>query len=145
MKSKNIIESEEGIRKIVEAITTVAVVGMKDESQEDTAAYQIPRMLIEHGLKVIPVNPKIETSLGLKAYPSLAAYGKAVDLVDVFRAPPAVGPLAEEVLALPVSNRPKVFWMQSGIRHEEAAIKLADAGIRVVMDACLGVYVSRYR
>jgi predicted CoA-binding protein len=35
--------------------------------------------------------------------------------------------------------------MQSGIRHEAAAARLAAAGIDVVEDRCLGVYASRYR
>jgi predicted CoA-binding protein len=35
--------------------------------------------------------------------------------------------------------------MQSGIRNDEAAAKLAAAGIRVVQDRCLGVYAARYR
>jgi predicted CoA-binding protein len=52
---------------------------------------------------------------------------------------------ADEILALPESRRPGTVWMQSGIRHDEAAARLASAGIRVVMDRCLGVYAARYR
>jgi predicted CoA-binding protein len=35
--------------------------------------------------------------------------------------------------------------MQTGIRNDAAAARLEAAGIRVVMDRCLGVYTARYR
>lgn len=50
----------------------------------------------------------------------------------------------EEFLALPADRRPRVVWLQSGIRHDEAAARLTAAGIDVVQDACLGIYGSRY-
>jgi len=34
-------------------------------------------------------------------------------------------------------------WLQSGITHPLAEARLAAAGIEVVADRCLGVYVSR--
>ena len=67
------------------------------------------------------------------------------DLVDVFRRSEAIPALAEQILALPEGRRPRVVWLQSGIRHDEAAARLAAAGIDVVQDRCLGVYASRYR
>jgi predicted CoA-binding protein len=33
----------------------------------------------------------------------------------------------------------KVVWMQEGIVHEEAAQKAREAGLQVVMDACMRV------
>ena len=68
-----------------------------------------------------------------------------MDIVNVFRRSEVIEALADEILALPADQRPKTVWMQSGIRNDPAAKKLAQAGIQVVMDACLGVYVSRYR
>jgi hypothetical protein len=40
----------------------------------------------------------------------------------------------DEALALPV--RPKVIWMQLGVRNDAAAAKAEAAGIRVVMNRC---------
>jgi len=37
-----------------------------------------------------------------------------------------------------------VVWLQTGIRHDDAARRLAAAGLDVVQDRCLGVYASRY-
>ena len=58
---------------------------------------------------------------------------ESVDIVDVFRRPEQIFPHAEEA----IRHQPRVFWMQLGIRNEEAAIRLLDAGIDVVMDQCM--------
>ena len=68
-----------------------------------------------------------------------------VDVVDVFRRSANVPKHVEEIVALPPERRPKVVWLQSGIRHDAATERLLDAGIDVVSDRCLGVYASRYR
>jgi predicted CoA-binding protein len=130
---------------IVRAARTVAVVGMKDDREPNAAAYRIPRILQAHGLRVLPVNPKLTRALGEDAYPNLAALPLRVDIVDVFRRSEAVGAIADELLALPAEKRPPVFWMQLGIRNEEAAARLTAAGIRVVQNHCLGVYSEQYR
>jgi hypothetical protein len=145
MPTPLIIATEEDLAAITRAARVVAVVGMKDGSDPEAPAYRIPRMLQERGITIIPVNPKLTEALGERAYPDLAAVPVSFDLVDVFRRPSAVGPLADEILALPEGRRPAVVWMQTGIRNEEAAERLAAAGIRVVMDRCLGVYAARYR
>lgn len=141
----NVIESDDELAEIVRQAKVVAVVGMRDESAPETPAHEIPRMLQARGLRVIPVNPKIQRALGEVAYPDLAAVPDRFDVVDVFRRPEAVDGLADEVLALPAERRPSVFWMQVGIRDDAAAARLAAAGIKVVQDRCLGVYASRFR
>src|SRR5712671_3734008 len=126
------VTDEETLAAIVREARVVAVIGMVDETKAHRPALEIPRMLIQRGMKVIPVNPRIQTSLGLTAYPDLASVPERFDPEDV-------PPHADEVLALPPDRRPRVFWMQTGIRNDAAAAKLAAAGIAVVMDHCLGV------
>ncbi len=145
MTHPNVIETEAELAEIVRSARTVAVLGMKDESDAGVAAYRIPVILREHGLRVIPVNPRISSALGEPSRPSLAAVGEPVDIVDVFRRAELVDAHADEILALPAPLRPKVVWMQSGVRNDAAAERLAAAGIKVVMDQCLGVYAQRYR
>lgn len=139
-----IVESEEQIAAIVRAMQVVAVVGMKGEDRADEPAFAIPQMVAARGRRVIPVNPRLERALGEKAYADLAAVPEAFDLVDVFRRSDAIPELAEQILALSVDRRPRVVWLQSGIRHDDAAARLAAAGIDIVQDRCLGVYASRY-
>jgi predicted CoA-binding protein len=139
------IESDDELSEIVRSMKVVAVVGMKDERKADEPAYTIPRMLRQRGVRVIPVNPTIASSLGEPSRARLADVDERVDVVDVFRRIDVIDALADEIVALPPDRRPPVVWMQSGIRHEGAAAKLDAAGIRVVMDRCLGVYTARYR
>ena len=140
-----VVTDEKALAAIVREARSVAVIGMVDERKADRPAFTIPEMCRKTGLHVIPVNPRIESSQGLRAYPDLASVPEPFDLVDVFRRSEEVEPHADEVLALPPERRPKVFWMQSGIRNDAAAAKLTAAGITVVMDRCLGVYAARYR
>ena len=137
--------SEDEVLEIARTAKTVAVEGMQDESKMDRPAYQIPAMLQERGMKIYPVNPKIQSSLGEKAYAAIKDVPVKVDILDVFRRPDVIPTLADEILALPQEKRPKVVWLQSGITHPEAEAKLEKAGFKVVSDACLGVIASRVR
>jgi predicted CoA-binding protein len=42
-----------------------------------------------------------------------------------------------------IAKRPKAVWFQLGIRNDEAAEKLARAGIDVVQDHCLMVELRK--
>ena len=145
MGHPNLIESDEQLAAIVRSMRTVAVVGIKDESRADQPAHEIPRMLADRGIDVIPVNPTIASALGKRALASVAELDRAVDLLNVFRRSDAIPGLADEVLGLPLDRRPAAVWLQTGIRHDAAAERMARAGIPVVQDRCLGVYVARYR
>ncbi len=137
--------SEDQALEIVKKAKTVAVYGMQDEKKADRPAYLIPAALQARGMKLYPVNPAIQSSLGEKAYPSLKDLPLKTDILDVFRRSEAIPELAEEIIALPEAIRPKVVWLQSGISHPEAEAKLEKAGFQVVSDACLSVYAARVR
>ncbi len=137
--------TEEELARIVRHASTVAVVGMKDDSRPFEPAFAIPRICHDLGMRILPVNPTIEAALGVPSYDRLADVPVPFDLVDVFRRSERIPGLAEEILVLPPDRKPAVVWLQSGIRHDAAAARLEAAGIRVVQDACLGVYAQRYR
>jgi len=63
-----------------------------------------------------------------------------LDLVDVFRRPKDLEAHLEDILA----KKPKAVWLQSGIRNDAVADRLAAAGIDVVQDRCLMVDHRRY-
>lgn len=140
-----VIESEEDLAAIVREARVAAVIGMKDERHADQPAYGIPGVVQARGIRVIPVNPMIRASLGETAYATIGDVPDDFDLVNVFRRAEKVPAHAAEILALPAARRPRCVWMQTGIVSEAAANALTAAGIDVVMDRCLGVYVSRYR
>lgn len=113
----------------------IAIVGLSNEPEKDS--YHVAAYLQQHGYQIIPVNPKYQEILGQKSYPNLAAIPIAVDIVDVFRRADAIPAIAQE--ALYMKPLPKVFWMQKGISHPQAAEQLQQAGILVIQDLCIKV------
>jgi predicted CoA-binding protein len=131
-------QADESLAEILNDCQTIAVVGIKDGPGDD--AYRVPRYMQDHGFRIVPVNPKLESVLDEKAYPSMtevAAAGVAVDLVNIFRASENVAAHVDEIVAL--SPLPKAVWMQLGIHHGPSAARLREAGIRVVQDRCIMV------
>jgi predicted CoA-binding protein len=86
-----------------------------------------------------PVNPNYAEVLGEKCYPNVTAIPTAIDIVDCFRKPHEILPIAEEAIA----KRAKVLWMQLGIRNDEAADIAVTAGLDVVMDHCVKIEYAR--
>lgn len=119
------------IDRILSDVRTIAVVGISDKPERPSHA--VARHLQERGYRIVPVNPKFREMLGEKAYPSLREIPEKVDLVDVFRKPEEVPPIAEEAIRIGA----KYFWMQEGVEHREAQEMLAGAGIPVVADRCI--------
>jgi predicted CoA-binding protein len=134
----NLVESNRGIREILATTRRIAVLGIKTEAQAGQPAWYVPRYLQQAGFDVVPVPvyfPEATRILGQKVYRSLAEIPGDIDLVDVFRRPQDIPAHLDDILA----RRPKAVWFQLGIREDEAAEKLAKAGIKVVQDRCLMV------
>ena len=121
------------INRILSTCKTIAVVGLS--SQQAKAGYYVPEYLQSQGYRIIPVNPTLEQALGEKAYPDLLAVPKPVDLVLIFRLSEAVPPFIDHAIQIGA----KAVWTQLGIVNEEAAQKAKEAGLDVVMDACMMV------
>ena len=143
MNTGSHVVEEAALVGIARDMRTVAVVGIKDGSDPDAPAYSIPALLHQAGVRVIGVNPRYPEVLGQPTLDSIAELPEGVDVLDVFRRPDAIPAIADELLALPPERRPPVVWLQTGIRHDEAAARLVAAGYRVVQDRCLGVYARR--
>ena len=134
----NIIDAPSGIRDILTLSRTIAVLGIKTAAQADQAAYYVPKYMQAAGYEVIPVPvyyPDATEILDRRVYRKLVDIPGPVDLVNVFRRPNDVPPHVDDILA----KRPKAVWLQLGIRNDEAALKLAEAGIKVVQDRCIMV------
>ncbi len=140
-----IVEDEAQLLAIARDMRTVAVLGIKDGRDPDASAFTIPSLLAGFGVRVIGVNPVVKQALGSPTLASVAELPAGVDVLDVFRPSEAISAHADELIALPADRRPAVVWLQSGIRHDEAAARLVAAGYRVVQDRCLGVYARRAR
>jgi hypothetical protein len=89
----------------------------------------------QHGYRILPVNPLVESVLGERAYASLSDLPVKPDVVNVFRLPKFLPAIVEEMLAQELKN----IWVQQGIVNEEAAARAEAGGMSVVMDRCIMV------
>jgi hypothetical protein len=138
-----ISENEAQVAALLKSTRRVAVLGIKTEAQAGQPAFYVPRYLAEAGVEVVPVPvyyPEVQTILGQKVYRRVADVPGPIDIVDVFRRPADVPGHLDDLLAA----RPRAVWLQLGIRHDEVALRLAEAGILVVQDRCLMVDHRRY-
>jgi len=133
-----LVEDRDAIFDAIRDTKTIAVLGIKPESRAGQPAHYVPAYMQEEGYDVIPVPvyyPDVTTILGEKVYRGLAEIGRPIDMVDIFRKPQDIPRHLDDIIAA----RPKVVWFQLGIRNDEAAARLAQAGIRVIQDRCLMV------
>ena len=125
------------LRRILSENRVIAVVGLSADWFRPS--YFAAKYMQEHGYTVIPVNPKYPEILGEKCYKSLRDIPRKVDIVDVFRKPQDVMPIAEDAIAIGA----KVLWQQLGVKNEQAAAKARAAGLNAVMDRCVKIEHGR--
>jgi uncharacterized protein len=139
---KNLINDHAGIAAVLRDTKSIAVLGIKPESHGDQPAFYVAAHMAAAGYDVIPVPvyyPDVTEILGHRVYRKLVDIGRPIDMVNVFRRPSDIPPHVDDILAV----KPKSVWFQLGIRHDEAARRLAEAGIKVVQDRCLMVEHGR--
>ncbi len=131
------LEARDRLRIILGA-RSVALVGVSANpirSSNFVASY-----LVRTDFVTYPVNPMYDEVLGLKSYPSLRDLPEVPDIVDVFRKHSEIPGVVDEAIEVGA----KVVWFQLGLRHEEAARKAVDAGLKVVQDRCLKIEHARF-
>lgn len=116
---------------------TIAVIGLSDNP--DKPSNFVPAYMQQHGYRILPVNPLVESVLGEKSYASLADLPAKPDVVNVFRLPKFIPEIVDQMLSLGLKN----LWVQQGIVHPEAAAAAEAGGINVVMDRCIMVEHGR--
>ena len=132
-----IIDDISGLRRILTRSRSLAVVGVSANWYRPS--YFAAKYMQDHGYRIFPVNPNYAEILGEQCYPSVDAIPESVDIVDCFRKPDEIVPLAREAVA----KGAKVLWMQLGIRNDEAAAIATAAGLDVVMNRCVKIEHAR--
>lgn len=138
----HLIEDDAGIARVLAYTKRIAVLGIKVEPHQP--AHFVPAYAQNAGYEIVPVPvyyPEVTEILGEKVYRKLVDIPGEIDLVDVFRRPHAIPQHVDDIIA----KKPRAVWFQAGIRNDEAAEKLARAGIDVVQDRCLKVELQYHR
>jgi predicted CoA-binding protein len=125
------------LRRILKANRTVAIVGLSAEWHRPS--YFVAKYLQQHGWRIVPVNPRYAEILGERCYATLEAIPFAVDMVDVFRKPADVPPIAASAVAIGA----KCLWQQLGVANLEADATARAGGLDSVMDRCVKIEHAR--
>ena len=125
------------LRQVLQNHRTIAVVGLSADWFRPS--YFAAKYMLEHGYRIIPVNPKYTEILGETCYPSLKDIPHPVDIVDVFRKPADIPAIAQQAIDIGA----KVFWLQLGVINEDAQAIAQNAGLTVVVDRCVKIEHAR--
>jgi hypothetical protein len=123
--------SDQQIKDLLQKARTIAVVGLS--SSRLRASYGVSQYMQSAGYRIIPVNPNEREVLGEKSYPRLEDIPEKIDVVDVFRRSEFV----PEIVDAAIRVGARAIWLQDGVVDEAAAQRARDAGLFVVMDACI--------
>jgi uncharacterized protein len=121
------------VAEILRTARRIAVVGLSPKPERPS--HGVAAYLQRAGYTIIPVRPTGSVILGEPVQPSLVAATGPIDIVNIFRRSEYVAALMDDVLAV----RPRLVWMQLGVRDDATARRLEAEGIAVVMDRCLAV------
>lgn len=134
----------ETIERVLRETQTWAVVGCS--SNPIRPSHGVARTLMDHGYRMIPVNPRETQVHGQTAYADLfsaqadaVAAGHPIEVVDIFRNSAVAGIHVDEAVEIGA----KAVWMQLGVIDDEAAERAHAAGLWVVMDRCPAIELPR--
>ena len=140
---ERLLEDDASVDRLLAMTRRIAVLGIKIASTGQPA-YYVPEFAQRAGYEIVPVPvyyPEVKEILGQAVYRSIAEIPGEIDMVNVFRRPRDIPAHVDDIIA----KQPKSVWFQLGIRNDEAAERLARAGIEVVQDRCLLVEIQRAR
>ena len=125
------------LREILKTCRTIAVVGLSADWHRPS--YFAASYMQAKGYRIVPVNPRYPEILGERSYARLEDIPFPVDMVDVFRKPEDVLPIAQSAVAIGA----KCLWQQLGVMNLEADALARAAGLHSVMDRCVKIEHAR--
>ena len=128
------------IKDILSKYKTIAMVGASKDDKKSSNI--VMKYMQKNGFKVIPVNPsaKCKKILGEEVFEKLEDIKISVDIVDVFRPSEEALYFAEESIKIGA----KVFWLQLGIRSEEAKEIIEIKNIEYIENRCTKMEYQKF-
>lgn len=128
------LTQDKDVAAALRAARTIAVLGAHEAPTRP--AYYVPQYLHEQGYRIVPVNPMLagKTMWGETVRATLAEIAEPIDIVDVFRRPDLLAEHLADVVAM--APKPRLVWLQLGVRNDAFARDVEAAGIDVVQDRC---------
>jgi predicted CoA-binding protein len=123
----------EEIRATLLDSATWFVVGLRNNPSR--AAYDVSAALQGHGKRIVPIHPRAEVVHGEQGYATIAEAAAAVgppDVVDVFIRADRAGQFADEA----IEAGAHAVWFQLRVIDDDAAQRVVDAGLTMIMDRC---------
>jgi predicted CoA-binding protein len=129
--------------KLLRQYRHIAIVGISADQYRPSHFVAI--YMLAEGYDIILVNPNHagQTILGKRVYASLTeakAAGETIEIVDVFRKPEDIPPIAEEAIQI----KAQVLWLQLGIRNDTVGKRAREAGLVFVQNRCVKMEHARF-
>ena len=128
------------IREVLDDSSLWFVVGLGDNPER--VAYGVAKVIQSHGKRVIPIYPRAEVVHGEQGFATIAeaaAVHGAPDVVDMFVNSSRAGEFADQAVAAGA----KAVWFQLDVIDYDAAQRVEDAGVTMIMDRCPAIEWSR--
>lgn len=109
----------------------IAVVGAS--SDESKYGYRVFKDLLGKNLDVVPVNPKLDELLEVKAFSELGSINPKPTLVVTVVPPEVTESITDKVIELGIDH----VWMQPGSESQKAIDKLIENNVEVTFNSCI--------
>ena len=128
------------IKEILSKYKSIAMVGVSNNPTK--ASTIVMKYMQKYGFKVYPVNPKAKGQkiLGEEVFEKITDIKESVDIVDVFRPSKEALDIAKDTINIGA----KVFWLQLGIKNEDAKKLVEQNNIKYVEDRCTKMEYQKY-
>jgi predicted CoA-binding protein len=124
-------DAEQRILRRLLSLRTIAIVGLSDDPARPS--HDVAQFLLEHGKRIIPINPGHSRIMGLACYATLEDAPGPIELVNVFRRSPFCPDIVRSAIAIGAQG----VWLQSGIISDEAKELANAAGLDFVQNRCI--------
>jgi predicted CoA-binding protein len=130
----------EAIARALYETSTWFVVGLGDNPGRD--AYHIALMLQHRGIRIVPIYPRAEIVHGEQGYATIAEAATVLgppDVVDVFVRSDRAGEFADAA----IEAGAQFVWFQLGVIDHDAAARVEQAGLTMIIDRCPAIEYGR--